>query len=329
MNYQAIKNLRIELEKISHVNFSQINNIFIRKTTRFGNQIISFNNLIYYCEILGIKNIYLNSAINWFIKNDIHNEKIHISVIPSTKINCNSNTTYCCNLVIFFYPIIIKAERRSILLKDEIKKNLPKINIDDKDLYIYIRAGDSFKRNGNGYTPSPYCFYKKIISNFKFKDIYIISEDDKSPIIERLLTDYPKIKHKINSFEIDLATLINAYNLVNSFSSFSQVAISFNDNLKNLFEYEVYKLESAIVHFHYDIDKLDKQFIIYRMKPSQNYLINMYDWKNTLEQRKLLFTEKCKYEFKKTKYTKSILDITNKLRYVFLLEHIAIAHLII
>ena len=51
------------------------------------------------------------------------------------------------------------------------------------------------------------------------------------------------------------------------------------------------------------------------MKPLQNYLINMYDWKNTLEQRKLLFTEKCKYEFKKTKYTKSILDISDFLSY--------------
>ena len=38
------------------------------------------------------------------------------------------------------------------------------------------------------------------------------------------------------------------------------------------------------------------------MKPSEDYLINMYDWKNTDEQRRLLFEENCKYELRKTKY---------------------------
>ena len=46
------------------------------------------------------------------------------------------------------------------------------------------------------------------------------------------------------SLEKDIASLIYAYNLVNAFSSFSQVAISFNDNLINLFEYEIYKINS-------------------------------------------------------------------------------------
>ena len=302
LNYETIEKLRLEFENMTHLNVNLIKNIFISRTIRFGNQIIALNNLIYYCEILGIKNIYLNSAINWFIKNDIITDKIHISVIPTTKINCFSNDTFCCNVINFFYPMVIKSKRRTILLKEEIKKNLPRINVNNKDLYIYIRSGDSFMPYGNGYTPAPYCFYQKVISKYKFNDIYIISEDDKSPIIKKLISDNPKIKYRLNSLEIDLATLIYAYNLVNSFSSFTQVAISFNDNLKNLFEYEVYKLESAIVHFHYDIDKLDKQFNIYRMKPSEDYLINMYDWKNTDEQRRLLFEENCKYELRKTKY---------------------------
>lgn len=308
INNETKKILQIELEKMTSVNFSLINNIFVTKTIRFGNQIIALNNLIYYCEILGIKSIFLNSDINWFIKDDIRTNKINISIIPSKKINCNSNSTFCVNLIKFFYPIIIKPKRRTIILKEEIKKNLPKIIVNKEDLYIYIRSGDSFKPFGNGYAPAPYCFYKKVISNFNFSDIIIISEDKESPITKRLLSDYPKIKHQLNSIEIDIATLINAYNLINSFSSFSQAAIAFNDNLNNLFEYEIYRLESAIVHLHYDIDKLDKEFTIYRMKPSENYLIKMYDWKNSDEQRKLLFEEQCKYEIRKTKYTKTIFD---------------------
>ena len=53
-----------------------------------------------------------------------------------------------------------------------------------------------------------------------------------------LLKDYPKIKHQLNSKEIDMAILMNAYNLVNAVSSFSLAIISFNGNLINLFEYE-------------------------------------------------------------------------------------------
>ena len=140
-----------------------IKNIFISKTIFFGNEIISFNNLIYYCEILGIKNIYLNSKINWLIKNDINTDKIHISIISPTKINCNSDDTLCSNMANFFYPKVIKPERRSIILKDEIKRNLPKIEIKKDDLYIYIRSGDIFKKNPGGYIPAPYCFYKRIL----------------------------------------------------------------------------------------------------------------------------------------------------------------------
>jgi len=110
----------------------------------FGNEIIAFNNLISYCEILGIRNIYLSSKINWLIKNDINTDKIHISIISPNKINCNSDDTFCTSIGTFFYPIIMKPERRSIILKDEIKRNLPQIKINKEDLYIYIRSGDSF-----------------------------------------------------------------------------------------------------------------------------------------------------------------------------------------
>ena len=80
----------------------------------------------------------------------------------------------------------------SLILKDEIKRNLPKLNINKNDLYIYIRAGDLFSPNiYNGYIPYPYCFYEKVITNFKFNDIYIISIGKKpchviSPIIAGL-----------------------------------------------------------------------------------------------------------------------------------------------
>ena len=307
LNLETKEKLKNSLKRKTKKDFNMIKNIFISKTIFFGNEICAFNNLIYYCEVLGIKNIYLNCEIDWLIKNDINTDKIHISLLSPNKINCNSDDTFCGNFGIFFYPTIIKSERRSIILKDEIKRNLPQVKINEEDLYIYIRSGDSFKIGGNtNYPIAPYCFYQKVLSNFKFNDIYLISPDDKSPIIGKLLNDYPKIKHKFNSKEIDLATLMNAYNLVNSVSSFSLAAINFNDNLIKLFEYDFYQLKQAIMHFHYDIDKLDRTFNIYRMKPSEEYFIKMYAFENTDEQRKLLFEENCKYDIIKTKYTKTM-----------------------
>jgi len=132
LNFEAKELLKHELQNLAKKNFSMLKNIFIKKTINFGNQMIAMNNLIYYCEILGIKNIYLNSKINWYIKNDINTDKIHISLISKKKINCNSKDTFCTHIINFFFPIIIKSKRRSIILKDEIKKNLPKLKIKKK-----------------------------------------------------------------------------------------------------------------------------------------------------------------------------------------------------
>lgn len=117
-----------------------------------------------------------------------------------------------------------------------------------------------------------------------------------------MLKDYTQIRHKLNSKEVDIATIMNAYNLVNSVSSFSLASIAFNDNLINLFEYEVYPYGTGAIHFHYDFDKLEREFNIYRMKPSEEFYVKTFAWENTKEQRDLLFKENCKYNFKKTKY---------------------------
>ena len=195
---------------------------------------------------------------------------------------------------------LLEQKRRSLILKDELKRFLPKVKLNKKDLIIYIRSDDSFGPKGCEYTPCPFCFYEKIIKKFEFKDIYIIAKNDKSPVIGKLLSKFRKIKYQLNSVEYALSILCNAYNLANSVSSFTQAAIAFNDNLKNLFEYEIYKISTALLHYHFDIDKLSKKFNVYRMKPSENYFKKLYSWKNTDEQRKLIFDEKCKYDFNKT-----------------------------
>ena len=116
LNLQTKENLIQALNEKSKKNFSLVKNICIAHELNFGNLIVAFNNLIYYSEILGIKNIYLNNKINWYIKNDINTDKIHISVISRDLINCNSEDTFCFLIGFFYNPIIIKSERRSLIL---------------------------------------------------------------------------------------------------------------------------------------------------------------------------------------------------------------------
>ena len=305
-NLESKKKLKIALSKSFKKDINKIKNIFIKRPFFFGNQIIALNNLLYYAEILGIKDIYFNSEGKFFIENDIFTDKIHISLKSRNDTDCSSQETFCGYFFEHFYfPKVIKPERRSLILKDEIKRNLPKINVKKNDLYIYIRSGDNFGKQGNQYSPFPYCFYQKIFSRFKFKNIYIIAVDDKSPIIKKLLLDYPNIKYNSNPLDMDIALLISAYNLVNSISSFSQAVISFNDNLKNLFDYQIYQVIAGILHFHYLLDKLNRKFNLWLMKPSENYFNKFYlNWKNDEEQNKLLFEEDCKYNFKRYKYPK-------------------------
>ena len=49
------------LSRISHKDFRNVKKIVIMRPFFFGNQIAALNNVIYYCEILGIKNFYFNS----------------------------------------------------------------------------------------------------------------------------------------------------------------------------------------------------------------------------------------------------------------------------
>ena len=96
MNLQTKENLIEALNEKSKKNFRLVKNIFITHELNFGNLIVAFNNLIYYSEILGIKNIYLNNKINWYIK-------IHISFISKNSINCSSYDTFCDHLFFFHY----------------------------------------------------------------------------------------------------------------------------------------------------------------------------------------------------------------------------------
>jgi hypothetical protein len=180
-------------------------------------------------------------------------------------------------------------------IRDEIVSNLPRIKTSEKDLYIHVRSGDIFSTIINiYYAQPPLCFYKYILNNFNFSKVYLISFDKSNPVIQKLINQFPYIIYAKQSLEYDIAQLVNAYNIVSSISSFLNLIIQLNINLKFLWDYNIFKLSEKIYLLHYDLYKYPyNNFTIFRMEPSDKYRAKMYIWKNSKIQRKLMIKAKC------------------------------------
>ena len=283
--------------------FTRLKTIFVKGHWKFGNRMISLNHMLFYIELLkSHKNIYLNSAHHWFIKNKIVTKYVNISLANESEIDCKDNTTFCivsCPWVLT--PTVIMPEVRLLYIKPELMRNLPNIKTHPKDLYIHIRSGDIFKRYypHMSYSQPPLCFYESIINNTKFRNIYLIAENRKNPVAPKLLEEYPNIIYNKSSIEEDIAKLINAYNLVGSVSSFCAVCLMMNENIINYYEYDIYRKVEKYRHMHHECFRYPRKFKIYQMKPSNIYQGEMYFWGNTKDQVKLMLEEKCNYsEFK-------------------------------
>ena len=296
MKIELLNELQKNPKKLKENSSFEDKIVYVDKSFNFGNSLVLLNNLIYYCEILNIKNIYLNSNYKWPISQNISNGKMNISLISTINIDLNKNCIIIFDKKLIYFQKVFKPEIRINILKTEIKRYLPEIKINENDLYIHIRGGDIFgyKAKGNiNYAQPPLCLYIKVITKFKFRNIFILSMDNSNPIIKLLIIEYPQIILTHNSLEIDISILLNAFNLVGSMSSFLTSIIILNENLRNFFEYDNYSLSQKYLHLHHDIYKYKINYSIYKIKPSTKYLKKMFPWKNSKEQRKLMINEKC------------------------------------
>ena len=265
------------------------------------------NNAIFFCEIIGCHNIILNKyplKRRWLIINPIYIKKLNITIKQGTNIDCKNITILCIYEYFFkiFEPKFFMLQIKTDFIKNEILRNLPNVNIEPESLYIHIRGGDVFESfPPKDYAQPPFCFYEKIINSTKFKKIYIISVDNLNIIIDILTKKYKKIILFKNNFEYDISLLSHAHNIVLSVSSFALSAIKLNFNLKNIWEYDLMKLSQKIVLLHHHIYKFKIKYNIYTMKPSEKYKSEMFSWKKTYEQIKLMIEEKCPNDFIITK----------------------------
>ena len=291
-------------EKISEIKQKNITNIttfYLSRTNPFGNNLPCINNAIFYCEILGCNKIILrqsNIRRRWLIKN-IFIEKLNILITQGPQVDCNAEGMLCSyETWDLLYPFVIRPEIRTQYIKDEIIKNLPNITTNPDDLYMHMRGGDIFTYLPlNVYSQPPLCFYEKAMQRQKFKNIYIISQDNLNPVVDALIQKYPTITFNKNNFETDISLLAHSYHLACSIGSFVISAIRLNDNLKEIYEYDIGRLPEKIIWQHYHLFKYDINFKIYTMRPSDEYASEMFYWEKRESQKKLMIEDKCPYDF--------------------------------
>lgn len=266
-----------------------------------GNALFIMNNLINICENIKCKNIIIPETLGDIIKNKIKinfskHKKNEITILPpSYKKEMNITLNLNGYLVFIFRYKDKKHKLFFDTVKDEVLNNLPAYKANPDDLYINIRSGDVFVNiMHSSYSQPPLCFYQKIIQENKYQNIYLISNGKENPLVDILLKLYPNIKYMHGTPIEDMSVLVNVYNLVLPISSFPYAVIRFNDNLKNLFIYDIMVETISIRWYAEDYYFKNMKFNIYKMKPSSNYEnIMKGKWKKSKIQLDLMINEEC------------------------------------
>ena len=266
--------------------------IYIKMTGRLGNNIVQLSNAIYFCEIMNVSTIYIRHNFCW-IKNPITTSK-GIKIIPTSR-KLKESLVLWRNIFSFNTDGYCPEDRVHEFASETIK-GVPQVKVNDDDLYIHIRSGDIFRRSPSPYYGQPpLCFYESIIEKWGFKNVYLLIEDKKNPVINNLVKKY-NAKLVRTSLTKTIAYILNSRNLVLSFGTFlpSILKLKEEDSEKRIFRYgnSIAPLTAIWSRFYFT-------------EVSQFYRENMLsvNWKNTREQRKLMINEKCGDEWKISLYT--------------------------
>jgi len=180
---------------------------------------------------------------------------------------------------------LINKERREIL-QGFILPNLNLIDSDfvrDDTLVIHIRSGDIFGGwTHENYVQPPLSYYQKIIEEGDYSDVLVITQADKSnPCIEGLLSWNSNINIQCGSLREDVSAILGARNLVIGFGTFGWMLSLLSERI-----YKLYcpRVTTDLFPSHFEIPP----FTIKRY--NFNNYIEIGEWKNTKEQRKLMLS---------------------------------------
>lgn len=250
------RTLKYQIYKYLKKNITNINSLYINGSLKFGNYFIALNNAILFCEILNCKKIIINNNRKGFINDRIFYQKYNITIDSNYSFNCHDNNSIIANVKFCLYNINftdLGKINRFYVLRKEIINNLPKVKINSNDLYIYIRGGDIFRRLNKShpyYSQPPLCFYSKILVEFNFRKVVIISEDTGNPVIPILLKENSYIKFNKNSIKLDISYLANSFNIVSSTSSFIISIIFYGNMIFISYQKNIYFYIIQFIPFH-------------------------------------------------------------------------------
>ena len=178
------------------------------------------------------------------------------------------------------YPTL--AERRFIMfhyVRDLLTFDLDRqpLSEDEDRLVLQIRSGDSFNRVPNPkYVPAPISFFRKIIRAYDGKEVVIVCENLKNPVIEKLAAEFPDCSIQSSDLESDIQTIVNASNLVITLGTFGFTLALLSKKLQRLYVDDLAKSILDFGFFDYWDLGLDMEVLRYRIHDYTRF----GQWKN-------------------------------------------------
>ncbi|MEN0003906.1 MAG: FkbM family methyltransferase [Bacteroidota bacterium] len=152
---------------------------------------------------------------------------------------------------------------------------------DEDRLVIHIRAGDTFNSPPPPkYVPPPLSYYTTIMDTYQDKEIVIVCEDRKNPVIDILEQRYDNCIVQSSDLESDIQTIINATNLVFSIGTFSMTLALMSTKIRRFYVNDIPK---DILDFGF-FKKRDWSLGFELVHLGIRNYIKQGDWNNTPEQ---------------------------------------------
>ena len=239
---------------------------------RLGNNIRSLSNIID-IALFYKHNIKFNVTHDFFNLEIIENYFSKYNNKEEIKDPYNFFFSYKLN----FLPEVFNFnnKKKIKLLKKAFKiKNIKKL--DKNNIVVYIRSGDTFNNNNvlSTYSPPPLCYFTSILNKKEYNKIIIVAEDNKNPLVNKLLQLYKNSIWNKNSFTDDIKLILGATNIVKSVGTLINMLILLSDNVRNVKSPNYKKLKKY-------------------------YLVNK-PWFNNEEQRNNIINYKCEKKLYRT-----------------------------
>lgn len=227
-----------------------INEIEIDRFGRFGNALIQLGNTFALARSIGVKKVSVPRTLWLFADLPLPWYLGDISITESSADQSQEMGGEGCKLFGAMYNL---AEFTHLIHQSDFDYFLDQVSMQleprlDRPLgtdclVVHLRSGDIFTGSQvhRGYGQPPLAFYKKILESKSYKEVVLVYEDVRNPVIEALdsyCTERDIVcKHQSSSVMEDMKCLLRAQSLVLSRGTFALVACCLARNVSEAFVY--------------------------------------------------------------------------------------------